>query len=371
MILQSWKCELQDFPDRAFADYILRGIERGFRIGFDAKRTSLSSHRGNLLSAREKPDVVQHYLDHELATGRVAKVTPDVAQSLLIHCSPFGVIPKKNKPGKWRLIVDLSSPSGHSVNDGITKELATLNYVSIDEIVDQVLLWGRGSLLAKMDIKHAFRNVPVHPDDRILLGMSWEGNIFIDTVLPFGLRSAPLIFTAVADALEWIMRRKGVQWVTHYIDDYITVGWPGSEECTNNISIMHRAFEEVGLPVEPEKDEGPDTCITCLGLDLDTVALEVRLPPAKLRHLRSLLASWRGRKACRKRELLSLLGILTHASKAVKAGRSFTRRLIDLAKSAHNLDQYLRLSREARADIEWWHLYVLLKASSARNNCHF
>ncbi len=39
---------------------------------------------------------------------------------------PFGVIPKKGKPGKWRLIVNLSAPDGHSVNDSIARELASV-----------------------------------------------------------------------------------------------------------------------------------------------------------------------------------------------------------------------------------------------------
>ena len=64
--------------------------------------------------------------------------------------------------------------------------------------------------MAKMDIKSAYRNVPVHPKDRRLLGMEWEGATYIDTTLPFGLRSAPLIFSAVADALAWMMQQRGV-----------------------------------------------------------------------------------------------------------------------------------------------------------------
>ena len=59
--------------------------------------------------------------------------------------------------------------------------------------------------MTKMDIMHAYRNVPVHPEDRLLLGMMWEGKVYADKTIPFGLRSAPLIFTAVADALMWMM----------------------------------------------------------------------------------------------------------------------------------------------------------------------
>ena len=76
-----------------------------------------------------------------------------------------------------------------------------------------------------------------------------------------------------------------------------------------------------------------------LGMELDTVALEIRLPQAKLQQLQTMLLAWRGRKVCRKRELLSLIGSLSHACKAVQAGRSFLRRLIDLeaANSLHPL----------------------------------
>ena len=85
--------------------------------------------------------------------------------------------------------------------------------------MQQVLNVGRGALLAKIDIKQAFRNAPVHPQDRHLLGMMWSDQLFIDTVLPFGLRSAPKIFCAIADALEWILYQRGISSSLDYLDD--------------------------------------------------------------------------------------------------------------------------------------------------------
>ena len=67
-----------------------------------------------------------------------------------VQISPFEVIPK-SEPGKWRLILDLSSPKGDSVND------AQLSYVSIDDIAD--MLKGKWALMAKLDIKEAYRQV--------------------------------------------------------------------------------------------------------------------------------------------------------------------------------------------------------------------
>ena len=60
-----------------------------------------------------------------------------------------------------------------------------------------VLDKGTGALMAKVDIKHAYRNIPIHPADQVLMGMMWEGGLFIDTALPFGLQSAPKIFNAM------------------------------------------------------------------------------------------------------------------------------------------------------------------------------
>ena len=67
--------------------------------------------------------------------------------------------------------------------------------------------------MAKMDIKSAFRTIPVHQDDRLLLGTFWERQYYVDTVLPFGLRSAPKIFNAVADALQGIVKQNGVTYL--------------------------------------------------------------------------------------------------------------------------------------------------------------
>ena len=78
--------------------------------------------------------------------------------------------------------MDLSSPLGRSVNDGISKELSSFHYTSVDEAAKKMVLLGKGALLAKMDIKQAYRNVPVAPEDRYLLGLTWDNKIYVDQV---------------------------------------------------------------------------------------------------------------------------------------------------------------------------------------------
>ena len=128
-----------------------------------------------MVSALEQPDIVDKYLHEEQQANRIIRVPPsEDTLALGVHCSPFGVIPKRNRPNKWRLIVDLSAPQGHSVNNGISKELATLSYVSVDEVVEGILQHGKGTMMTKVDICQTYKNIPIHPCDRPLLGMKWE-----------------------------------------------------------------------------------------------------------------------------------------------------------------------------------------------------
>ena len=111
-----------------------------------------------------------------------------------LQINPFGIIPKPHEPGKWRLILNLSSPRGASVNDGIDPDLCSISYVRIDQAAKRALDMGHGALMAKLDLQNAYRIVPVHEDDRHLLGMKWKGAVCLDAALPFGLRSAPKNF---------------------------------------------------------------------------------------------------------------------------------------------------------------------------------
>ena len=62
--------------------------------------------------------------------------------------------------------------------------------------------------------------------------------MYVDGTLPFGLRSAPLLFTALGDALQWVMEQRGFSWVGHYIDDFVTLGDPESEMYARHLGII-------------------------------------------------------------------------------------------------------------------------------------
>ena len=102
-----------------------------------------------------------------------------------VQISPIGLIPKKNRPNKFRMIVDLSSPEGGSVNEGIQKEWSSVVYTSVDHLAILIGSMGLSNcVMVKADVKEAYRMVPVHPGDKPLLGLQWQGDAWLDTVLP-------------------------------------------------------------------------------------------------------------------------------------------------------------------------------------------
>ena len=115
-----WMETLAEHQDQTIKKYILNG---GFHIGFNYGQCSCRSATSNMQSALENVCIVQAYLDMEVALKRI--VGPYLAPRGTPF-SPFGVILKPDQPGKWRLILNLSSPEGRSINDGIGSVLCSL-----------------------------------------------------------------------------------------------------------------------------------------------------------------------------------------------------------------------------------------------------
>lgn len=348
---------LAQHPDQVFAAFVFRGLSFGFRIGFDRQLTQLKTTRRNHPSSTSNEEVVDSHIHTEVGLGRLVGPVSPLFQCD-VHISPIGLIPKAHQVNRWRLIVDLSAPQGYSINSGISSESCSLSYASLDEAVQVILQLGPGALLVKMDLKDAYRIVPVHPDDHHLLGITWQGLVYVDRALPFGLRSAPIIFTAVADALAWVLFKQGIRHLLHYLDDFLLFGRPSSDEGARAKEIAEDTFQHLGVPVAHHKTEGPSTCLTFLGVLIDTVNLQLRLPQEKLNRLQLLVRSWSMRSSSNRKDLESLLGHLSQAALIVRPGRAFLRELFTLLKIVRTPFHQVRLTSGAKADLSWWGCFL-------------
>ena len=254
--------ELMNHPDRQFASDLFHDLQFGCCIGYQGPH----QHRitPNLKSTLLHPDAVTEALSNEVSQGHT--VGPFSSLPLpTLQCSPLGLVPKKD--GSWRIIMDLSSSRGSSINDFISKEDYTLHYATFDQALALVSSFGTGALMAKLDLKHAFCLCPVSPSDWDLLGMHWQGKFYVDLCLPFGLRSSPFLFKRLADAFEWMLKHNyAISALVHYLDDYFTVGPPSSPLCGSQVNTMVETADRLGIPLAPDKLEGPTSHLVFLGI---------------------------------------------------------------------------------------------------------
>ena len=348
--LSQLEMELVNHPDKAWTSWLLEALCDSVRIGYTGPRHARVSR--NLHSASLNPAAIDKQLKEELLQQRILGPFP-IPPLENLQCSGLGAVPKKGT-NKWRMIMHLSAPQGDSVNDYIAKDDYTLQYPSVDDAVKLVSPYGPRALMAKVDLKSAFRIIPVSSLDWDLLGLQGRGDYYVDTCLPFGLRSAPFLFNQLADALHWILSNNYNIQAVHYLDDYFIAGPPASHQCQQAVTTMLEVCARLGIPIAHEKLEGPDTAITFLGILIDSEKQELRLPDGKLHTLLEEVKHWLGRKKARKRDLLSIIGSLSFATRILPAGRLFLRRLINQSTKVKHLHHYVSLNSQTRADFQWW-----------------
>ena len=106
--------------------------------------------------------IITESLAKECAAGRMAGPYSHPPLPNL-RCSGLGVVPKKD--GGWRVIYHLSAPPGMSINDFIDPACFSLHYCSIDAAIKMVNTLGQNALMGKINLKNAFRQIPVRKED--------------------------------------------------------------------------------------------------------------------------------------------------------------------------------------------------------------
>lgn len=340
------------YPERVIAEELLEGFTNGFRLNYKGPRMHCMAP--NLISAVQNRTETLKKIQNEISFGRILGPFNCLPISTL-RVSPIGLVPKPD--GKWRLITHLSYPHDCSINSFIDPELCKVSYCSFDKILDKIYECGKGALMAKVDIKSAFRLLIVNPADFDLLGIYFEGQFYIDKCLPMGCAISCSLFEKFATFLHWAVEKaSGTSMLDHYLDDFFFVGQEGTENCLNLMNNFQNLCRDLGVPIAENKTTGPTTVIEFLGLLIDTVLMMVRIPYDKLQKLQGLLKYMLNRRKVFMKELESLVGLLAFCSRAIPSSRAFLRRFYDLIASVKIKRPYymVRINKETKADILMW-----------------
>ena len=225
-------------------DLLISSLQNGFNIGYAGPHFTLISK--NWKSAYDYPDALSQNILIELQEDRIAG--PFREPPLLnFRTSPIGIIPKK-EPNKFRTITDLSSPAGKSINDFIPSSESAAQFNHFDKAVEIVAKLGQGNLMAKLDIKSAFRLCAVRKSDWHLLGFSFPNLYFVDLCLPFGLRSSVNRFTQLADAVLWFLQNNyNIVNSINYLDDYFLASLARRKTCSEHLDCAMNVFSNLGF----------------------------------------------------------------------------------------------------------------------------
>jgi hypothetical protein len=339
-----WQKCLASYPKEK-AKFLLDIIKYGYKLVDEATVWAMEP-----ISVKNYPSVLDH---------RFVQVNKTIKEDLdrnWVEVWPHkprvvtarGAVPKPHAVDAWRIITDLSSPKGKSVNDLVDPPKFSL--AKFDDALRAVARW---CWLAKVDLASAYRHVPIHPTNWELFGFEWEGKYYVDKQLCFGLNTAPWVFTQFTEAVVWIAKQRGIKNIVGYIDDFLIVA-DTYEECLIAYNALRALLDELGFSYGEKKCVPPCQCLDFLGITIDSTVPEARLSSEQRERIERSLASFLDRNDASARELQSLAGSLNCASKVVYGGRTFLRRLLDNIKEAKDWDEVIPLSASCKLDLVWW-----------------
>ena len=345
--LQQWEIELKDDVDK---DFLLDGVKYGFRLS-DPGTKPVEAEQKNHKSSVENKELIEKELVDQIEKGNyfVASKKPTIV-------SAVGAIPKSN--GKIRLIHDGSLPENISMND-----YATTEKVKFQTISDACGIAKPGYYCAKLDLLAAYRSVAIHPSEYQMTGLKWifkgntEPTYLFDSRLPFGARKGPAIFHRISQAIRRCMARRGYKEMAAYIDDFLVVGRT-FEECNKSLQELMKLVRKLGFYISYDKVEGPSQKITFLGLQICTTDCTLSLGEDKLVKLEDQLRQFSMRKRATLRQLQRLAGSLNYATRAVRGGKFFLRRILDVMHPLQKKGHKAQLSAEFKKDVAWWLTYM-------------
>ncbi|XP_061194757.1 uncharacterized protein LOC133202910 [Saccostrea echinata] len=213
---------------------------------------------------------------------------------------------------------------------------------------------GKGTYLGKMDVKSAFRLLPVHPSDHQLLGFKFNDQYYYDMCLPMGCSISCALWEKFAHFIQWVVEVKtGVHTLNHYLDDFIFAG--GTLEICNLLMFSFKSTcSDFGIPLAEEKTEGPKTVLTFLGIEIDTDNMVIRIPEEKIIDLEKSLLEMLQKTKVTLRELQSLVGSLNFCAKAIPSARAFNRRFCDAMCGIKYSSHFIRVTKGMKSDPHVW-----------------
>ena len=328
------------------SQFILHIISEGYKIPFFQLPTPF--FKSNNASARVNSNFVSSAVNDLLNSDLVEEIfcVPDIINPLTVST---------RSSGKQRLILDL-----RHINTFIYKQKFKCEDLSV-----ATQIFDKGYYLFKFDLKSGYHHIEIFPEHRKFLAFAWDFGTgvfryFQFCVLPFGLSSAPFVFTKILNPLQKSWRSRGIP-IAIFLDDGLGGGMDQVSAKISSLTVHSDLLKSGFVPNQEKSLWEPVQIITWLGVILNTIEGTVKATAERIAKLSSdlvflqSLSSQQSLRQVHVKSVASLAGQIISLSSCVgSVARIMTRHLFSVVNSALSWDSEVFLSDDAVAEINFW-----------------
>ena len=321
------------------SEFVLDIIQNGYKILF--RESPLPYSIENRSSALHQRRFVQGAISELLTRGciREAPVYPQ-------FCNPLHVAVQSS--GKLRLILDLSH-----LNKFIIKKS-----VKYEDLRTVLQMFPPRMFVFSFDLKSAYHHIDICEEHRKFLSFKWPSSdgvmkFYEFKVLPFGLTSAPYVFTKVVRQLVKYWRGRG-HLTLMYLDDGIGGDMSVERARILSDSVRQDLASSGFTPNDNKSIWEPTQKLVFLGSVLDFDKGLIQIPEFRILKLKSSLVSCLQNNQIIARDLASVTGqIISMACAVGNVTRLFTRNCFAAIECRTSWDQPLHVSPEIRNELSF------------------
>lgn len=354
--LDVWNSHATGHSDDRF---VLDGINYGFPL----------QYVGPKLVVRNPDRHASDFDDHTHILDYLWSETQNNALIGPFHSSPFKewlftaplMTRPKDQPNKRRIIVDLSYPPEANVNMYIHKNsiFGTIhhhNLPSVNDLVNAARAREFHCVIGIIDIQRAYRNIPNCPMDFPLLGIKYDGSVYIDSAMPFGARISSLNMQKVAQFIVRALAKMSIQ-AFMFLDDLAVVLNP-QDDPHAKFSLVMNFLRSLGLPIAYAKLQPPAARVKYLGIVIDIPAREISIPSPKIDEFLHITRYMLNQPFVTTKQLQSFVGRVNYLAKAVQPARLFMSRALQSLRDSYQ-SPTIQVSAHLKADLKWFNKFLM------------
>jgi hypothetical protein len=284
-----------------------------------------------------------------------------------------GLMCRPKPDGGVRVIMNMSAPTGASVNDGIDADLFPAAMSSTAKWLAVLSDAGRQCSIMKMDWADAYKHIPVRREDIQLQYFMWLGKAFAELCLVFGTSSSVGIYDRAAKVvLELALKISKFprKWVCQHLDDVCAAAPAGSAALGRFHETYRGVAAQVGVQLAPltDPDKAFEPCQkgTVLGVCYDTVNWTWEIPADKLARFVHQLRTIMEADVVKQAEIWSVAGRIMHYGPLIPCGRFNLDHVIRANGLSDDRGYVVRLWPELKRQLFFWYTMVVATSGHTR-----